>query len=237
MNSSVKLTDPAAAGISSFTAISAVAGVVEDTRIAGFTESPEPTVFRSTHGRHFFDTRPHIVVNGLESINSLRDVTDRQVAALMPGLDVLSAYSVGDRARASLRQEKGRAYFALAGALAMTLVACIGLYGALAYYVGTRRRELAVRICLGAMPWTIRKIIIVRAARCAILATVLSIPLWPILAQLSSSDYLGKVSWSTERAIILSLICILGAILISLIYFVIGLVFLYCRGIYPFLGL
>lgn len=105
----------------------------------------------------------------------------------------------------------------LALALLMALVAYVGLYGALVYYVNTRRRELAVRICLGAMPATIRKIVLARAARCAFLAIALSAPLWPVLVHLSSSEYLGRVSWSTTRAVLLALACVAVAIFISLI--------------------
>jgi ABC-type antimicrobial peptide transport system permease subunit len=87
----------------------------------------------------------------------------------------------------------------------------------MAYYVNTRRRELVVRVCLGALPGTIRGIVLVRAARCALLAIALSAPLWPLLAHLSSIDYLGRVSWSAPRAILLALACVVVAIVISLV--------------------
>ncbi len=212
---SIRIIYPTFAGMRSFSLGKTVVGVVEDTRFSGFTESPQPTLFESLRGTGFVDSC--LLVNGSESLQSLQDVAGHKVAALMPGLAVKDTYSVGERARAALWREKERAYFALAGALAMALIAYIGLYGALAYYVNTRRRELAVRICFGALPWTIRKIILARAAQCAMSAALLSLPLWPVLARLSSSDYLGRVSWSTGRAILLSLACISVAAIISLI--------------------
>jgi putative ABC transport system permease protein len=211
---SVRLIHPEFAGMPSFSSAAMIVGIVEDMRFSGFTESPGPTVFSSLAGGY---VTPYLVVNGLESIHSVQDVASRQVGALMPGLSVLDIYSVSDRTRASLLQEKERAYFALAGALAMGLVAYIGLYGALAFYVNTRRRELAVRLCLGAAPWGIRKIILARAAQCAVLAAALSLPLWPMLARLSSSEYLGRVSWSTEHAVLISLACVSVSVFISLV--------------------
>ena len=212
---SIRIIYPTFAGMRSFSLSTTVVGVVEDTRFSGFTESPEPTLFESLKGGAFVTS--HLLVNGSESLHSLQDVASHEVATQMPELAVQRAYSVGERARAALWQEKERAYFALAGALAMALIAYIGLYGALAYYVNTRRRELAVRVCFGAPAWAIRKIILTRAAQCAAAAALLSLPLWPVLARLSSNDYLGRVSWSAGRAILLSLACISVAIFISLV--------------------
>jgi len=217
LNRAVRLTDPNGGGIPAVTFAAVIVGVVEDMRISGVSASPEPTVYLSVNGAEFFDISPYLVVNGSESEQALQDVVHRQVAALMPGLGVLSTYSVNDRARASLLREKQRAYCSIAGALTMALLACIGLYGALAYYVGSKRRELAVRICVGASPWAIRRIILARAAWCAISAVILCIPVWPILAQLSSNDYLGRVSWSTGRAILISMGCVSASVVISLV--------------------
>jgi predicted permease len=215
LNRPVKLIYPTFAGMPSFSSVATVVGVTENMRFSGFSESPEPTIFKTLKGTSFVTS--YLIVNGTESVHSLWNAASRQVASQMPGLGVLRAYSVADRARASLWRERDRAFFALAGALAMALVAYIGLYGSLVHYVNARRRELAVRICLGALPWTIRKIVIARTVWCALIATALAAPLWPVLYRLSSSNYMGRVSWSTSLAALLSLACVSVAVLISLI--------------------
>jgi putative ABC transport system permease protein len=211
---SIKLIYPAWSGMPSWSATASVIGVVENMGFSGISETPEPTIFKSMKGVGFVDS--FLIVNGSASIHSLEGVVTSQLTAQVPTLHAISAYSVGDRVQTSRWKVEQRAYFALAGALLMALIAYIGLYGALAYYVNTRRRELAVRICLGAMPGALRKLILMRAARCVLLAVFLSAPLWAILAHLSSSEYLGSVSWSTGRAVALALACVAVAVFISL---------------------
>lgn len=211
---SVKLTAPATGIV--FTAT--VVGIIENMRLSGPTESPEPAVFLPLKGLVFTMGMPYfIITDGSESPRSLQDRTNRQLSTQMPGLAVAYAYSIGDRSRGSLWQERKRGYWALAGALSIALVAYIGLYGALAYYVNTRRRELAVRMCFGASPWAIRKMILRQAARCALVAGIFSALVWPMLAHLSSSAWLGRVSWSPWLAVLISLACISASILTSLL--------------------
>ncbi|HEY2461284.1 MAG TPA: ABC transporter permease [Candidatus Acidoferrum sp.] len=216
VNRSIKLTSPGRGGGPTVIWLATVIGVVEDMQLSGLTASPEPTIFQNFMDVGGFEVTPDVVVNGTESMGSLQEVIKTQVASQMSQLAPLEVYGVGERLRGSLRLEEERAYFALAAALVMAVVACIGLYGALAYYVGTRRREIAVRICLGASPWAIRKLVMARAMWCAGAATIFSMALWPGFARLASSDYLGRVAWSTGRAVAISLACVLVAVLVSL---------------------
>ncbi len=216
-NQTVRLITPAFSGIHAHAENAIVVGVIEDLRLSGYAETPEPTIISSIRGMSFFDVYPMFVVNGSVSPETIKEVASKEATSLLPNYHVISVDSGRSQADASLGKEKQRTYFALAGGMIMAFVAYIGLYAALTYYVNTRRRELAVRICLGASPWTIRKIVLSRAAWCASAAVLMSLPLWPLLSHLSSSDYLGRLAWSTADALLMALTCVLLSVLVSLL--------------------
>lgn len=213
----VRIIYPAFAGMESFSVPATVVGVAEDMRLTGPSDSPAPTFFDSMTNIGNFSVNSCLIVNGTVPRLRLQAFMDTQVARSVPELKVWSSSSAWDDLQDSLKTDKQRCYFALAGALIMGGLACIGLCSSLAYYVGTKRRELAVRICLGAKQQEIRNIILWRAVRCATIAIAVSIPLWPAFVGLASSEYLGRASWSTGRAMILSLACVIAALFAALI--------------------
>ena len=213
---SVNIIVPARYGLSSHKLPPAtVVGVVEDTRDAGYASSPRPTFYEDAH--HYSDAMAHLVVYGEESPHLLEASAKQAVAELMPGMGVEKIYSISEAVDAALAPDRFRAFGALAGAAVMAAVALIGLYGSLAFYLRAKRREMAVRICLGASAETIRNMILVRAFRCAVAAVFLSLPMWLLFQRLSANDYLGQVSWSAGRAVAITLVCVAGSVLLAMI--------------------
>jgi predicted permease len=213
----VRMIEPARSGIPIFSYTARIIGVVENTKLSGLASSAVPTLYMSILGHGFMDVRPQLVVRTTESAQSLRESVTGQVEALMPGMGVEDVYDVPSQIRMSVAPEKQRVYWALGGALTMSIMAYLGMYGALAYFVRASRRELAVRICVGASRHAIRRIVVRRALMCAIPALFLSLPLILALRQLSSNDFLGLVSWSWLRAIAISLTCVAISILVAMI--------------------
>jgi predicted permease len=212
---SVNVIVPARFGLRLQKRAATVVGVVEDTRDAGYASSPQPTFYEEGHA--YSDARPHLVVYGEESAHSLEVWTRQAVADFMPGMGLERIYSISDKVNASLAPERFRALGALAGSAVMAAISLIGLYGSLAFYLRAKRREMAVRICLGASPGTIRRMVLVRAFWCAFVGALLSLPMWLVFEKLATNDYLGQVSWSADRAAVITLVCVAGSVLLAMI--------------------
>jgi ABC-type antimicrobial peptide transport system permease subunit len=61
---------------------------------------------------------------------------------------------------AALRQERLFAYAASAFAGLALLLACLGLYGTLAYSIARRTQEIGLRMALGADRWTVTRMVL-----------------------------------------------------------------------------
>ncbi len=212
---SVNVIIPARFGLRLQKQWATVVGVVEDTRDGGYASSPRPTFYEEGHS--YSDAMPHLIVYGEVSAHSLESSAKQAVAQFMPGMGVQKVYSLSERVDASMAPERFRALGALAASAAMAAVSLVGLYGSLAFYLRAKRREIALRICLGASQAKIRSLILMRALRCAVAAVVLSLPIWLGLERLSANNYVGLVSWSASRAAVITMVCIVGSILVAMI--------------------
>ena len=209
----VEVIVPARFGLRISTYPAIVVGVAEDIRDAGYASSPQLTFYEEGHAAS--DARPHIVVDGDETPHALEEWSKQAVSEWMPGMGVEKVYSLQEQTQASLIPDRNRVMGALLGSFVMALVALVGLYSTLAFYLRSKRREMAVRMCLGASRWTIRKMVLVRALRCALAASLLSLPMWFLLRRLSGNEYVGQVAWSWLSAATITLLCVAGSVVLA----------------------
>lgn len=126
-----------------------IRGVTGDAREAGLDREPVPTAYwcgAALQPNSYFVVRT--AGDPAAQINSVR----RKIQEIEPRRSVYDLMPLRDRIADSYEQTRMRTV--LLGFFALTAVslACVGLYGTLSYLVQVRRKEVGVRIALGALP-------------------------------------------------------------------------------------
>jgi ABC-type antimicrobial peptide transport system permease subunit len=106
---------------------------------------------------------------------SLIGLLKREVRAVNPLATVRDARTWDDVVASSMaRQRFNMTLIGVFAALALVL-AIVGLYGVLALIVGQRRREIGVRLALGAQRWTVVRMILREGVAMAVVGVVLGV--------------------------------------------------------------
>jgi predicted permease len=149
-----------------------VVGVVEDTPY-----DARGTVSRKTYVPHaqFADNRNWPLVQTVKARGDLGAVRERlraELAAVDGGLVLYRARPLSSILAGSRAQDRfATLLMSVFAALALTLAA-VGSYGVLAGSVARRRREIGIRLALGAEPKRVRAMILLSALRLSVLGVV-----------------------------------------------------------------
>ena len=88
-----------------------------------------------------------------------------EIRRAAPDLPIQSTVTMDEAVAASVAQPRFRTLLVGLFALTATLIATCGIYGLMAYAVTQRRREIGVRMALGAEPRDVLRLVLARALR------------------------------------------------------------------------
>jgi ABC-type antimicrobial peptide transport system permease subunit len=144
----------------------AIVGVVDDVRQTALDSPVEPQVYLPESQMPYPGL--HLVVRGAIDRSSLLPAIKREVAALDSRLAVSEARMLEEVVDESLARQRFSMTIIATFAASALLLAMVGLYGVIALSVGQRRREIAVRVALGARPGDVFRLIVGEGFRIAV---------------------------------------------------------------------
>jgi predicted permease len=195
-----------------------IVGVTENGRYVSVVEEPAPYFFLPLWQHPSADAVLH-VRSGRSAAAALVPLIRGAVSDLYPNLPVFEAWVLSDLTGVQLLPYRLAAWFlSLLGFVALTLAA-VGLYGVLGHAVSRRRREIGIRLAIGAEPRAIRLLVLSHGLRvvgvglasglaAALLVTRL---LSSLLFQVSPTDPLTLAATSILLLLVAAVACDLPA--------------------------
>jgi predicted permease len=135
-----------------------VVGVARDARVVSLGQAPQPHIYRAF--AQDSDGVENIVVETASGAGPLPELLHKTVSAGGPGARIYGVRPLRKWIDRSYWQVRWEACLLGAfGGLAV-LLAALGLYGAIAYHVNLRTREIGIRMAIGAQPADVRRMVL-----------------------------------------------------------------------------
>ena len=154
-----------------------VVGVVADIRQRGLDQDVKPmiyTPFQQERAQPFLlrfvsfvarTSTPASVVEGIRA----------EIRRVAPDLPIAGTLTMDEAVAASVASPRFRMWLLALFATAATLIATCGIYGLMAYAVTQRRREIGVRMALGADRRDVLRLVLTRALRIVVAGLIIGL--------------------------------------------------------------
>jgi len=154
------------------TSLQPVIGVAEDTR-GSPRSGPQPSVYMPIGTASLPQT--YVLVRADLSLEHTKRLVGSVVASIDPDVPFYTAESLTTAIRRAAAEERLLARLVGTFALLAVLLAAAGLYGVISYSVARRRREIGIRMAIGARPTSVVQLVVGRSVKLVAVALVLGI--------------------------------------------------------------
>ena len=187
-----------------------VIGVVRAIRHRGLDIAPRETVYRP-HGQ-YPRWSMYLAVRGSASAGLASSVA-AAIHAIDPNQPVAEVATMRELATRSVAAPGfGAAFAAALGALAVMLT-LVGVYGLFSFTVAQRRREIGIRLALGASPAGVTRLVLKQGMRLAVAGFILGLPLAIAGSRMAAARLAGTppADWSIVAFVAMALMATTGA--------------------------
>jgi ABC-type antimicrobial peptide transport system permease subunit len=198
--------------------IHTIVGVVGAVKQAGLSSDEALGAVYYTYDTRF-DNNVFVVARTTGDADALGTAMQRLTRQLDPELPVNNLSMMSSRVDRSLLTRRSPAVLAMIFASIAVLLTAVGMYGVLGYSVALRRREIGLRMALGARPGQIRSAFVGMAARLLISGGLVGLAgAWMTGHAMQALLYrVAPVSWPilAAAAVVLGVVCLAACLLPS----------------------
>jgi ABC-type antimicrobial peptide transport system permease subunit len=171
-----------------------IIGVVGNIKARTLGEETRPVLFRSLDQTVASESAPMgytLLIRSTQEPATLINEARNEIRSLDSGLAVYNVQTMQEHLRdAFVLPRLAATLFGVFGTIGLIL-ASVGLYGAMSYSVNRRKREIGIRMALGAQVAQVQRLIVGQGMVLAIIAVMLGMPAAFALARLFSSVLYG----------------------------------------------
>jgi predicted permease len=151
-----------------------IVGLVKNTNAAGLRAAPPPTVYVA-YAQLTGDFPTTLSVRATGPSGRVASTIQKALQSRLPGAPI-EVRPLSGQVDATIVREHMMATLAGAFGLLALILACVGLYGLLAYGVAQRTKEIGIRMALGAQATRVVALVLTGGARLVVIGIALGLP-------------------------------------------------------------